>query len=164
MNDLSSPNSKREISFLENTDMKKLKDENVRLNREMEAIKQFFGYDSKSGLSQMEEHKTKCEENDQAERAHDIEYDESCKKADRLSDLGVKLGECAYEVSIINNKLRKCCGPNGTALRKEFVRSFNGFKKTVNVDDTEQFFSILIEWLQLQRDIWRLEEQIKNDS
>lgn len=160
-NNLSGANSKGTSSSLEKDDMKKLKDENIRLNREMASIKQFFGYDSRIGLSQMEEHKTECEAREQADRESDAEYDESCKKADQLSDLGVKLGECAYEVSIINNKLRKCCGPTGTALRKEFVRSFIGFKGTVDAKNTEEFFIILLEWLQLQRRIWRLEERIK---
>jgi hypothetical protein len=142
-------------------EMKKLKDENVRLNREMVAIKEFFGYNANDGVSQMEEHKSKCEAKDNAERMRDAKYDESCKRADHLSDLGVKLGECAYEVSILNNKLRKCCGPTGPALRKEFVRSFNGFKATADKEHIEEFFSIIIEWLELQRDIWRLEDQIE---
>jgi hypothetical protein len=143
-------------------EMKKLKDENVRLNGEMVAIKEFFGYDANDGLSQMEERKSKCEAKDSAERARNVKYDESCKRDDHLSDLGVKLGECAYKVSILNNKLRKCCGPTGPALRKEFVRSFNGFKATVNKEHVEEFFSIVIEWIELQLDIWKLEEQVEN--
>lgn len=135
----------------DNQSIENLQNENVRLEREMAAIKEFFGYESTMNLDEMKIYKTECESEDQ---------DESHKNEDQIADAAVELNICAYEISQIYSKLRKCSNDSGPALRKEFIRSFQGFKKTVKPDQINEFFHLISEWLEIQQRICKLEDSL----
>jgi hypothetical protein len=132
-----------------------------RLQAENDDLKRFFGYEADAQLEDMEDYKTECEEEDRKTREEDPDYAARAEQADEAVDVAVELSQCAYVASQLYGKMKKCSAQVITGLRKDFVYAFRALREVVDPERMEDFLTLVDEWLELERRVWVLEEQMK---
>lgn len=134
------------------------------LQEEIKACKEFFGYDYCMSLDDIKYCNDEAEEEEKGLRETDEEYDRICTKSEELSDLVIELGKYQYEVAGLYSSLKKLFfnddSSNWVSKRKSFISSFLSLKESVSDDNLEQFFDIMSEWVDYQRQISQVDIKI----
>ncbi len=122
------------------------------LQDDIKACKEFFGYDPDMSVEEMVKYRDDCEEEEKAFKENDPDYADQCDRSDQLADLVVELGEHQYSVAEVYTKLKQL-SPDTTGLRKNFTSDFAALKDSVPEEHVDDFFSLVHEWLDLQKKI-----------
>lgn len=157
---------KENISILDNKDLviiEKTK-EIERIKKELSDLKEYFGYESDQTIEEIEEQKIHEDEEEKQYREDDEEYDNDCKRGEELSDLVIELSEKQFESSGLNNRLKKLVKLEDQEVRKNFFISFNKLKNVITREEINEFYDIISEWIDIQKDMYEIDEKIRSLS
>jgi hypothetical protein len=93
-------------------------------------------------------------------RLENSRYAKECKKSDELSDLVIALSEKQYESKEIYKKIKKFVSNENQDALKNSAMFFNKVKNTIEYTRHKKYFSLVIEWIELQKEMMEIDEKI----
>lgn len=158
--------TENEINSLDNKDLviiEKTK-EIERLRKELSDLKEYFGYESDQSFEEIEEQKIHEDKEEKQYREDDEEYDKECKRGEELSDLVIELSEKQFESSSLTNRLKTLVKLEDNEVRKNFFISFNKLKNVITKGEMNEFYDIISDWIDIQKEMYEIDEKIRTLS
>ncbi len=137
------------------------------LEEDAKDTEEFFGYQAGSSISEKEELKDKCEEEEKHLREQDPDYAHEAEESDTVADIVIRIGQYQYDIAELFSDLRSSLTDNSQlvmdAHRKVFTSSFDSLRTLFSGIDGSSFYNSIKMFVELQKQIELLDTKLSKE-